>query len=470
MKRNFSYNIHSKKRLNVLFILADDMGYGDFSIFNKGLSQTPVLDQLTKEGICFTQHYSASPVCAPARASLLTGRYPQRTGAIDTLEGRGLDRLSLKEVTLADILKSAGYATGIIGKWHLGALDPRYHPNARGLDEFVGFRGGWQDYYKWRLDYNGEFRKADGRYLTDVFTEEAIRFLKRHKNEPFFLHLAYNAPHFPLQAPEEEVRPFREKGKFTKGVNLIYGMIKRMDKKVGSILEKLRSLGLEKNTIVLFTSDNGPQFGGKGEMRITRFNYNFRGCKGNVWEGGIRVPMVIRWPDGFERGKVINEMIHFVDWLPTILAIAGIEIPKNIKLDGQNIFPFLQGREKSQMRQLFWQWNRYTPIITSNAAMRDGNWKLVRPPILETLSVAPSDLRMDKALKYEPEKFTDICRDPEPMRKIPSPASPQLFSLKDDPFEKYNLFFKYPERVRKMSKGLEKWFEEVEGERRRIEE
>jgi hypothetical protein len=158
---------------NIVLVLADDMGYGDFSCFNGGCSSTPVLDQLVAEGTTLTQHYSASPVCAPARASLLTGRYPHRTGAIDTLEGRGLDRLALDETTVADLLRRAGYVTGLIGKWHNGAFDDRFHPNRRGFDEFTGFRGGWSDYWSWRLDRNGHVTASDGRHLTDVLTTHA---------------------------------------------------------------------------------------------------------------------------------------------------------------------------------------------------------------------------------------------------------------------------------------------------------
>src|SRR5271169_3402315 len=185
-------------RPNIGLILADDMGSGDFGCFNYGASKTPVLDQLISEGVCLTQHYSASPVCAPARASLMTGRYPHRTGVIDTLETRGLDRLALRELTMAELLKRAGYVTGLVGKWHNGALDPRYHPNRRGFDEFAGFRGGWQPYWQWHLDRNGSIAGADGRYLTDVFTEEAADFIRRHHQERFFLHLAYSAPHYPF--------------------------------------------------------------------------------------------------------------------------------------------------------------------------------------------------------------------------------------------------------------------------------
>ncbi len=455
---------------NILLIVADDMGYGDFGIFNDGSLKTPTLDRLVEEGICLTQHYSASPVCAPARAALLTGRYPHRTGAIDTLEGRGLDRLALKEVTIGDLLKPAGYVTGLIGKWHLGALDPRYHPNRRGFDEFVGFRGGWQDYYTWRLDYNGTYRRSDGRYLTDVFTEEAVQFIRRHSREPFFLHLAYNAPHFPFQAPDEEVKPFAETGRFTKAVSILYGMIQRMDKGLERVLDELRRQGIEGNTLVLFTSDNGPQFGGEGEMCTTRFNCGFNGAKGLVYEGGIRVPMVLRWPDGLDGGRHIHDMVHFVDWLPTLLAVAGLEPPGELALDGQNILPVLRGGSGNVVTRRFWQWNRYTPLVMCNAAMRDGPWKLVRPAIREAMTVSPEDLAMDRALKYEPGRFNDIRRGPEPERAVPPPPPPQLFNIDEDPLEQNDLAESEPARAAKMLRELESWFEAVEAERKRIYE
>ncbi|MCL5269254.1 MAG: sulfatase-like hydrolase/transferase, partial [bacterium] len=250
--------------------LADDMGYGDFSAFNGGLSRTPTLDDLLGQSLCLTQHYTASPVCNPSRACLLTGRYPHRTGSIDTLEWRGLERLALRETTLADILRAAGWRTGLVGKWHLGAYDRRYHPNARGFEETVCFCGGMHDYYNWRLEYNDTVRRADGRYLTDVFADEAVQFIERHRQEPFFLHVTFNAPHTPLQVPEEEVRPFAQSGFFTRGVSTLYGMIRRLDTGVARILNALDRLGLERNTLVCFTSDNGPQFGGAGELRLDR--------------------------------------------------------------------------------------------------------------------------------------------------------------------------------------------------------
>ena len=190
-------------RPNILFILADDMGYGDFSTVNGDLSSTPALDDLMSESLCLTQQYTASPVCNPSRACLLTGRYPHRTGSIDTLEWRGLERLALREITLSQVLNEAGYATGLVGKWHLGAFDKRYHPHNRGFDETVCFCGGMHDYYDWRLEFGESVVQADGRYLTDVWTEEAVGFIERHAEEPFFLHVTNNAPHTPLQAPEE---------------------------------------------------------------------------------------------------------------------------------------------------------------------------------------------------------------------------------------------------------------------------
>jgi arylsulfatase A-like enzyme len=452
---------------NIIFILADDMGYGDIGAFGNPDVETPNLDRLTREGISLTQHYAGSPVCAPSRAALLTGRYPHRTGAIDTFEGRGLDRLSLSEVTIADLLKSSGYATGLIGKWHLGALDPRYHPNARGFEEFVGFRGGWSDYYQWRLFHNDSVRKADGRYLTDVFTEEAVQFIYRHRQEPFFLHLAYNAPHFPFQVPEEEADIFREKGKFTEGVSVIYGMNRRMDKGIGRILEELETHGIAENTLVIFASDNGPQLGNKGEQCLNRFNGHFNGMKGLVYEGGIRVPAIVRWPDGLDAAKRNDGFGHFTDWLPTLCGIAGAKLSDRT-LDGHDILPLLRGEKQKVNPWRFWQWNRYSPVRTCNAAMRSGDWKLIRPVIPEAMKVNPEDSQTDRRLKYEPEKVKDITRTPEPERTIPDPPPALLFNLKDDPFEQHDLASKQPETVRKMERELDKWFESVEADRRRI--
>lgn len=458
------------QRPNIVLILVDDMGYGDFGVFGDGVSKTPALDHLVSQGVCFTQHYSGSCVCAPARAALLTGRYPHRTGAIDTLEGRGLDRLALREVTLADALKAQGYATGLVGKWHLGALDPRYHPNARGFDEFVGFRGGWQDYYAWRLDCNGSIRSADGRYLTDVFTEEALGFIRRHRRDPFFLHLTYNAPHFPLQAPEDDLAPFLDPARRTRGVSLIYAMLRVMDRGLGQIMEELKRLGLEENTLLLFTSDNGPQFGGEGDMCTTRYNCGYNGAKGSVYEGGIRVPMVVRWPAALPAGERRDAVVHFTDWYPTLLDAIQAEPPPGPALDGRSALAVLRGEAGSIEGPRFWQWNRYTPVAECNAAMRDGPWKLVRPRMAEAMQVAPEDLEMDRALKYRPEEFQEIRRGPDPGRQLTPPPAPELYNLAEDPMEQHDFAAREPARVAHMLCALETWFEEVEADRRRIED
>ena len=455
-------------RPNILFILADDMGYGDFGCFNDGLSYTPTLDHLVSEGVSLTQHYSASPVCAPARASLLTGRYPHRTGVIDTLEMRGLDRLALRERTLADLLKQAGYVTGLVGKWHNGALDPRYHPNARGFDEFAGFCGGWEPYFEWRLDRNGSVSRGDGRYLTDVFTDEAVQFIRRHRRDPFFLYLAYNAPHFPFQSLDDDCAPFRGSGAFTTAVSHIYGMIRCMDRGVARVLATLDRAGLSDNTLVLFSSDNGPQFGGRGEMCTDRFNCGFRGAKLLVYEGGIRLPMVLRWPARLDGRRRLDEMVHLTDWLPTLLAVAGVTPPAELALDGVNVLPVLQGERGKVCETRFWQWNRYTPVRECNAAMRDGRWKLVRPAITEAMALADDDFAMDIDAKYNPDTYTDIVRTPEPERVLSPPPTPQLFDVVDDPCERTDLAPLHPERVRRMESALAMWFEDVELERRSI--
>jgi arylsulfatase B len=459
-------------RPNIVLILVDDMGYGDFSAFNDGLSQTPTLDALMTESVCFTQHYAGSPVCNPSRAALMTGRYSHRTGSVDTLEWRGLERLALREVTMADVLKQAGYTTGLIGKWHLGAFDPRYHPERRGFDESVCFRGGMHDYYKWRLEYGTDtVKRGDGTYLTDLWTDEAVAFVERHRtDEPFFLHVTYNAPHTPLQCPEEDVKPFAETGQFNEAVSTLYGMIRRMDKGVARILETLDRCGLRDNTVVVFTSDNGPQFGGQREGCLTRFNCGFNGCKGTTYEGGIRVPLMARWPNGFDGGRTVDSMTHMTDWFTTLLSIAGCKPPGDRTIDGWDVSPLLLGQPCEVNTRRFWQWNRYTPLIECNAAVRDGDWKLVRPQVHEAMAVP--DVHWLHTAMYEHEHFIEngVITEPDPPRDVPPPPPPELYNLADDPLEQHDLANAEPDRARKMLRELETWFEEVDAERRSIDD
>jgi arylsulfatase A-like enzyme len=454
-------------RPNVLIIVADDMGYGDLSRFNDQRCRSPHLDALADEGVCLTQHYSGSPVCAPARASLLTGRYPHRTGAIDTLQGRGLDRIALGETTIADCFRACDYRTGLVGKWHNGALDPRYHPNARGFEEFAGFCGGFSDYYEYWLDLNGTEVAGDGRYLTDVLTEYAISFLRRHAREPFFLMVAYNAPHFPMQAPQALVDSYLERGE-TLGAALTYAMIEAMDAGIGRIDETLDELRLREDTVVLFTSDNGPYLGEVSGVSLDRFNFGLRGAKHYVFEGGIRVPAIVRWPDQLAGGRTLNDITHFTDWLPTLARAADVgagEAP----LDGQDVLELLTrgARETEPIR--FWQNNRYAPRGEGNAAMRDGDWKLVRPTIPSTMTVTDRDRAIDRALNLHlPGRIAHVDESPLPDFELDGHPQALLFDLAADPFEENDLAATEAGRVARMSAALDAWFEEVEAERRAI--
>jgi arylsulfatase A len=400
-------------------------------------------------------------MCAPARAALLTGRYNHRTGALDVPSNRGLDRIALRERTVADAFKAAGYATGMVGKWHNGAFDMRHHPNARGFEEFVGFLNGGMGYWKWVLDVNGQPRRGDGTYLTDVFTDEAVGFIERHRAEPFFLYVAYNAPHQPLEAPEEDVRPFREMEKFSKTVCTLYGMLRRMDAGVGRILDALEQHGLREDTIVLFTSDNGPWLRGS----FQRYNGPFRGMKGQVLEGGIRVPAIVRWPAGLPANQECGAMVHFCDWLPTLMAAARIEREGDLPLDGANVLPALRGESGETPTTRCWQWNRYQPVRHCNAAMRDGHWKLVWPAIPEALRKLQVDNRWYRRMYSEPHFETEI-QPPTIERTLSKPRPPKLFNLKADPHEDRNLAKAEPERLAKMIRAYDQWFESVERDRR----
>ncbi|WP_405064428.1 sulfatase-like hydrolase/transferase [Kribbella sp. NBC_01505] len=453
---------------NIVLILADDMGYGDFGRFNGGASRTTALDQLCDDGLTLTQHYSASPVCAPARAALLTGRYPHRTGAIDTLEARGLDRLALRERTLPETLAAAGYRTGLVGKWHNGAFDARYHPTARGFQEFTGFCGGWQDYWNWRLERGGAVCQADGRHLTDVITTEAIDFVRRHRSEPFFLHVAYNAPHFPFQAPESLIQEFAVPGR-SRAVATIYAMIHQMDRGVAAIRDELAHLGLADNTMVLFSSDNGPQLGGEGAASTMRYNGGLAGAKELVHEGGIRVPMIVSWPDALPVGATSDAFVHFTDWLPTLTAVAGSKHPADVALDGIDVSQVLAGHEQESAPVRFWQWNRLHPLGHCNAAMRDGRWKLLRPALAEAMSLPAAELLLDAEVKQDPSRAAGLSRVPVPGLPVDCPPMQSLlFDLTTDPGEQHDLAAEHPGRTARMEAELAAWFEDVETDRRSI--
>ena len=455
---------------NILLIVADDLGYGDIDRFNGGRSRTPAISDLFRGGVELSQHYAGSCVCAPSRAALLTGKYAHRTGAIDTIYGRGLDRISLRERTMADELFSLGYRTGLFGKWHNGAIDVRYHPLRRGFEEFVGFIGGQQDYYSWVIEEGKHYRRADGRYLTDVIGEGAVEFIRRHARERWFCLVAFNAPHVPLQAPGLLVSKYREAGE-SEGVARIYGMVEALDRSISRILDTLCGLGLEENTLVMFVSDNGPQLGCFEGLDITRPNCGYRGSKGNVYEGGIRVPCVVRWPSGGAvGGREVRSMVHFTDWLPTLVGVAGGSggrVPCLDGVDQRGVFSEVGGYDGGLVR--FWQWNRYDPVPHCNIAMRDGRWKLVYPQLEWAMRTGPGDTPAadeEVQAKMLRGELQDVIRvEPGIERVAPTDREewgrPQLFDVETDPAEQEDLAQREEGRCAVMRLRLETWFEDM---------
>ena len=418
---------------NVIVILADDMAVGDIAAFNQGITHTPTLDRLIREGLWFDRGYSGSPVCAPSRAALLTGRYPHRTGVVSltlNLEPE-LTRLHRNETTLADVFAANGYKTGLVGKWHTG-LGEGYGPVARGFQEVAVFHGsdggGYNRYVLHTDDRMAENPHPQDTYLTDELNQRAIAFVRRHAKEPFFLHLAHYAPHRPLQAPEEAIEPFMKAG-FGRDVATIYAMIEIMDRGLGELMSALEALGLRERTLVIFASDNGPDM-----LVPKRFNLDLRGTKYTVNEGGIRVPFIMHWPGTIQPGKR-SEMIHFTDVLPTLVEVCDLKHEPKLPLDGRSFASLLKegGEFSSPVR--FWQWNRHEPNYTHNAAMRDGPWKLVKPFVTKDKIKGDSDLPLE------------------------------LYYLDNDPREEHNLAPEQYDRVNAMRGRLDAWSRDVEKDR-----
>lgn len=361
----------SGQRPNILLIVSDDQGYGDSSCyFHPKEIDTPNIDRLSQLGIRMSNGYASACVCAPTRAGLLTGRYQERFGFYTAPHSR--IGMPLDEITLADILKKHGYVTGIFGKWHLG-IKPDYHPLERGFDEFYGFLGhGAHDYFdltpKPNEEFNAIYRNkeiiSDTGYLTDNLAREAIAFINAHKDEPYFCYLPFNAVHWPLQAPEDEIRLFNT-GDETRDINL--AMLKKMDEAIGKVLDTVESTGKLDNTLIIFFSDNG------GAKNIHANNGKLRDYKQSLYEGGIRVPFIVSWPRQLQQGAVCDEPIICCDILPTVCAAINTELQPDRVYDGKNILPALKGELNEPLHEyLYWddgsvQW-----------AVRKGEWKLLQ--------------------------------------------------------------------------------------------
>ncbi|MBC8167090.1 MAG: arylsulfatase [Bryobacteraceae bacterium] len=377
------------RRPNVILILTDDQGFGDLSIHGNEKIQTPNMDRIAREGLQFTQ-FHVSPVCSPTRSSLLTGRYNYRTGVVDTYLGRSL--MWPDETTLAEALGGAGYRTGIFGKWHLGDNYPM-RPGDQGFAESVVIKGGGLgqpsdfpgggSYTDPILLRNGRAENFKG-YCTDIFAREAIRYIETNKDRPFFLYLATNAPHTPLEIDEKYVGPFRKAG-LDDVTAKVYGMIANVDENIGRVLAKLKDLKLEENTILIFLTDNGPQ--------QKRFNAGMRGQKGTVYEGGIRVPCFVRWPRAVKPGSKVDRLAAHIDVFPTLLEACGVSAPKNVKLDGRSLLPLLRDPASDWPdRTIFFQWHRGdTPELYRDCAARNQRWKLLNGRALYDLENDPAE-------------------------------------------------------------------------------
>jgi arylsulfatase A-like enzyme len=407
---------------NIVVLLADDMGYADAGFQGCKDIPTPNLDALAKSGVRCANGYVSGPYCSPTRAGLLTGRYQTRFGhEFNPGAGEGQGQgLPLTETTIADRLKAAGYDTGLVGKWHLGA-NAKHVPQKRGFDEYYGFLGGAHPYFPGMGApiYRGTEVAMEKEYLTDAFGREALGFIDRHKEKPFFLYLAFNAVHTPMHATDERLKMFAE---VKDDMRRTYdAMVLAMDQAVGKVIEKLRSAGLEENTLIFFFSDNGgPTM--KGTTINASRNDPLRGSKRTTLEGGVRVPFVVSWKGRLPAGKVYEPPVIQIDILPTALAAAGVAVQPEWKLEGVNLLPYLEGKNTGIPHEaLYWRFG-------AQMAIRKGDWKLVRyDTVADGLGKGVTEAR--------------------------------LYNLKDDLGEKTDLASKEPERMRELQAAWDRWNE-----------
>lgn len=440
-----TYGQSLKKQPNIILILADDLGFGDLSCYGSKRIKTPYIDQMAKEGIQFTQFYSGSAVCTPTRVSILTGRYPLRFNVMQHFNDEEM-YLQPNIPTLPKALKEAGYVTKHVGKWHLGGLNEAHIKNRNnsmpgplqhGFDHYLAMLEDplyrkpamledrlYKDGAK-HLVRDEQIIEPINKHWTDVKTDEALAFIDESNgnNKPFFLNLWYDTPHAPYEpAPDVSLHPYKKKAK---GDDLLYrSMVSHLDYSVERILTKLKELGIDKNTLVVFTSDNGPAFQGSPGA--------FKGRKLDFHEGGIHVPGIVWWPGTIEPRKETSQLFHTNDLFPTFCAVANASIKKSYQLDGKNLLPSIVRGESVDHGILFWQIrlynknynyavvtdNRPEPVATEIA--RKGKWKL-------------------------------LAREGNPV---------ELFNLEEDPYERWNLVDSYPEITKKMAKELKKWLAE----------
>jgi len=361
-----SWSPAASPRPNILFIVGDDMGYADVGFHGCKDIPTPNLDALAASGVRFTSGYVSGPYCSPTRAGLLTGRYQTRFGH-EFNPGGASSGLPLTERTIADRLKAAGYVTGLVGKWHLGA-QPQFHPQERGFDEFYGFLGGAHDYFKSAGILRGTEPVKELDYTTDAFAREAVAFIERHKDRRWFLYLAFNAVHTPMQATDGRLAKFPDEPDDKR--RTYDAMMLAMDEAVARVRQKLIKTGLEQNTLVCFVSDNGGPTMPGTSINGSR-NHPLRGSKRTALEGGIRVPFIVSWPSRVKPGVFAQPAIQ-LDLTATALAAAGVQADQDSKLEGVDLLPFLTGENTGAPHDaLYWRFGE-------QMAIRAGDYKLVR--------------------------------------------------------------------------------------------
>ncbi|MBS1827252.1 MAG: sulfatase-like hydrolase/transferase [Acidobacteria bacterium] len=385
----FAQTINAQARKpNIVLIVADDLGYAGVGCYGNQQIKTPNIDRLASEGMRFTDFVVSWPACTPSRSSILTGRYPQRNGLYDMIRNNEVNwkyqyteetyavspemtiGMDTREVTIGQALKQAGYTTGVIGKWD-GGRAKRFLPLQRGFDFYYGFANTGIDYYTHERYgvasmFRGNERIKEQGHATDLFLREALAFLKQNRTRPFFLYLPFNAPHgastFHKDDPQEEPKYMERYKHLPKGIAQTAAWTTHLDDAVGAIMAELKAIGQDENTLVIFSSDNG----GTGAA----YNGPLRGKKAQMYEGGIRVPMIARWPGRIAKGAVNNDFVSSLEYFPTFLAVTGAPAPRGVKLDGFNLLSVLEGKAKSQRTDFCWQ-------RQGDKAARSGNWKWV---------------------------------------------------------------------------------------------
>jgi arylsulfatase A-like enzyme len=429
------------KKPNIIVIYCDDLGYGDLGCYGSQHVKTPHLDQLASQGVKFTNWYSNSPVCSPSRASLLTGKYPAKAGVSTILPGKRnqINGLQKSGKTMATVLREHGYHTALFGKWHLGtAADSR--PNAQGFEEFYGFLAGCVDYYShifyWGknvhpvhdLWHNEQEVWNDGRYLTEVITEKTVEYIARHRDEPFFAYVAYNAPHFPMHAPEKYMQRYAH---LPWDRQVMAAMISAVDDGVGDIVRVLKEHGLYEDTIIFFSSDNGPSTEVRNWLDGTEDPYYggsagiFRGHKASLFDGGIKEPALLSYPSCIRGGQVCEELGVMMDVLPTFLELAEINTSAALDMDGSSVVSMITEGRPSPHERLFWEY-------AGQLAIREGSWKLVLGGKLDFGRMAPEKVH--------------------------------LADLSKDPGERVNLAEQYPDIAGRLEQAAREWYQSVQKE------